>query len=122
MTAAALGGGRDMVDDLGRCDTRVMAGRAIVGIDAKVVKGDARKADKVISDVTRRAVERRRYVITRLPEADFAVMARPAIIDIDAHMIKRRVIKVRGVVTCGAIRRGGQVINQLANGDHIVMT
>ena len=44
------------------CDTRVMAGRTVVVVNAKVVKGNTCKGRKVVGDVARRTVRTRRYV------------------------------------------------------------
>ena len=53
-----------MINDLGRCDTCVVAGGAIVGVYAQVGKGYARKASKVVGVVTRGAIQGRRYMAT----------------------------------------------------------
>lgn len=52
MTGTAFGLCRDVVDYLGRCDTCVMAGCAIVRVYAQVAKSDARKGRVVIDIVT----------------------------------------------------------------------
>ena len=41
-----------MIDYLGRSDTRVMAGRTVIGIYAQMVKAYTRKGDKVVGHVT----------------------------------------------------------------------
>ena len=51
---------RDMINLLRGCDTSVMAGRAIVGIDAHVVKNRAREA---VCRVTNKTILDGRYVI-----------------------------------------------------------
>ena len=98
---------RDVINDLGRCDTCVVAGGAIVGVYAQVGKGYARKAGKVVGIVTGRAIQSRRQMIHRLSNTDLTVMARRAVVDIDTHVIKRRTSKVRSVMARGAIRCRG---------------
>ena len=66
---------RDMTGRLGRCNTSVMAGRAIVGIYAQVVKGDARKARKVKDIVASRAIQVRRKMTAGFANADLTVVA-----------------------------------------------
>lgn len=66
---------RDVAECLARCDTRVMTGCTVVGIDTLVVEGDTRKAVKVAGRVARRAIQTRRYMSQRLSSTDIAVMA-----------------------------------------------
>lgn len=60
-------------------------------------------------------------MIDRLSNTDPTVMASRAVVGIYAHVIKHCTCKVRGVMAYGAIRRGWQVINELANADHSVV-
>ncbi len=57
VTDAALLICRNVINNLGRCDTCVVAGGTIVGVYAQVIKGYARKAGKVVRIVTRRAIQ-----------------------------------------------------------------
>jgi hypothetical protein len=66
---------RDMINDLGRCDTGGMAGCAIAGIYTQVVKGDTRKGGEVVGVMARRAVQDRRQMIQRLSRGDVTIMA-----------------------------------------------
>ena len=66
---------RDVIHDLGCRDTRVMTGRAVVGIYAQVVKGYACKADKIVDVVTGRAIQACRQMIRRFSKTDVTVMA-----------------------------------------------
>jgi hypothetical protein len=110
-----------MVDDLGGCDTRAMARRAIIGVYPQVAKGYARKGRKVVGNVTRRAIQHCRHMIVRLAKTDPAVMASRAVVNIYARVIERRISEVRRVMARDAIGCGGQVIKELADGDQIVM-
>lgn len=65
----------DMIRNLGRCDTRGMAGRAIIGIDTRMVEGYTRKGRKVVGHVAGRAIQACRYVVQRLAEGGITVMA-----------------------------------------------
>ncbi len=124
VTDTALALCRDMVGCLACRDTCVMAGRAVVGIDALVVEGDAGKAAEVAGRVTGRAIQSRRHMVQRLPNSDIAVMALRAIAGIDTRVAKRRRNKAGGGVTIGAILVigvGRYVIWQFADTDHIVV-
>lgn len=64
-----------MINDL-RCRyTGIMAGRTVVGINARVVESDTRKADKVVDVMTGRTIQARRQMIERFSKADVTVMA-----------------------------------------------
>lgn len=112
---------RDVINLLGRRYTGVMASRAIVGVYTQVIEGDTGEARVVVDDMTGRAIQRCRQMIRRLAETDLAVMASRAVVDIDTHVIERHAGEVRGVMAHGAIFAGRQVIDELANGDHIVV-
>jgi hypothetical protein len=97
---------RDVISNLGRCDTCVVAGSAIVGVNAQVGKGYARKGGKVVDIVTGGAIQGRWHMIAGLSDTDLAVMATGTIVDIDTHVIKSRARKVRGVMAHDAILGG----------------
>ena len=96
MADTALSLRRDMINDLGRCDTGGMAGCAIAGIYTQVVKGDTGKGGEVVGVMARRAVQDRRQMIQRLSKGDVTFMAGRAVVGY-TDVIKRRTGKVRGV-------------------------
>jgi len=112
---------RDVISFLGGCDTRAMAGCAIVGVYAQVIKRDARESRKISGVMTGRTIQGRRQMIVGLANTHTIVMARRTVIDIYTHVSKRRGGKVDGVVARGAILVGGYVFRQLAKSDHVVM-
>ena len=121
VTRAAIILGRNVVNALGRRDSCAVAGRAIIRVYSQVAESDAPKTCEVVDIVTRRAIQRRGHVIRRFPDTDSGVMAGAAIVYIDAHVIERRAGEVDGVMADGAIRRRRQVVDELADADHIVM-
>jgi len=64
-----------VVNLLGRCDTGIMAGSAVVCIDAQMVERYTCKCIEVTDIVTIRATQRCWYMVQRLPKADVTVMA-----------------------------------------------
>ena len=107
---------RDMINDLGRCDTGGMAGCAIAGIYTQVVKGDTGKGGEVVGVMARRAVQDRRQMIQRLSKGDVTFMAGRAVVGY-TDVIKRRTSKVDGVMASVAIqeRIGRYVIRQFTH-------
>ena len=122
MADTALSLRRDMINDLGRCDTGGMAGCAIVGIYTQVVKGDTRKGGEVVGVMARRAVQDRRQMIQRLSKGDVTVMAGRAVVGY-ADVVKRRVCKVDGVMAISTIlvEQGWYVIREFTDTAHIVV-
>ena len=105
-------------------DPAVMAGRAVVLIDSQVIEGDPGKTGRIVA-VAGGAIQVRRYVIEGLSKTDVPVMAQGAVSGIDEQVIEGRIGKLGGGMTIGAIlifwiRR--QVIHELADTDHVVVT
>ena len=96
----------DVIQLLGGCDTCVMTGCAVIGIDARVAEGYAGEAGKIVDVVTRRAIQDGRHMTGRLSNTDPPVMARRAVVGIYTHVIKRRARKVHGVMAHGTVRCG----------------
>ena len=60
-------------------------------------------------------------MIDGFSNTDHPVMARRAVIGVDTDVIEHRIAKIRRVMTHGTIRRGWQVIGELADIDDIVV-
>lgn len=116
MADTALSLRRDVINDLGCCDTGGVAGCAITGIYTQVVKGDTRKGGEVAGVMARRAVQDRRQMIQRLSKGDVTLMAGLAVVGY-TDVIKRRTSKVDGVMASVAIQQriGRYVIRQLTH-------
>lgn len=101
-----------------------MAGRAVVLIDAQVIEGDAGKTGRIVA-VAGRAIQGRRHVIEGFSDTDVSVMAQGTVAGIDEQVIEGRIGKFGGGMAIGAIliaRIGRQVIHELADADHVVVT
>ena len=94
---------RDVIDFLGSCDARVMAGCAIVGIYTQVVEGNSREGRKVVDNVTRRTIQGCRHMVGGLSDTDPAIMAKSTVVGVDTHVIECRTDEVRRVVAHDAI-------------------
>lgn len=65
----------NMINRLGRCDTRIMAGCTVVRIYTRMIKGNARKGGVVRRYMARRTIHAGRYMIQRLTRCNITVMA-----------------------------------------------
>ena len=95
---------RDVINLLGRCNARVVAGGAIAAHYVRVMGKSARECIKAVVDiVARRTVLVRRYMTQRLACADITVMAGQAVAGICTCVVKRRTSKVGGVMANSTI-------------------
>jgi hypothetical protein len=122
VTLTAFSLRRDMINDLGCCDTGGMAGCAIAGIYTQVVKADTRKGGEVVGVMARRAIQACRQMVQGLSKGDVTVMAGRAVVGY-AGVVKRCICKVNGVMAIGTIlvEQGWYVIRQFTDTGHIVV-
>ena len=114
-----------MINALRRRDTGGVTGCTIVGVDARMVVGDACKGSEVRGDVARRTIQAGRYMTQMLARRNVTVMTQRAITGIDTRVVEYHTGKRHGVMTIDAVlagRIGRYVIQQLANTDHVVVT
>jgi len=114
----------NVIDLFGSCYAGIMAGGAVVLIDAQVIEADAGKTGRIVA-VAGGAIQGRRYVIDWLSDTDVAVMAQGAVAGIDEQVIEGRIGKFSGGMAVDAIlivRIGRHVIHEFADADHVVMT
>ncbi len=127
MTDAAFNLCRDVINLLGRCNTRVVAGRTITAHNnILTMHKSASECTKavVVSVVAGRTVQVRHYMTNRLTSTDIAIMAGQAVAGICACVVKRHSCKVGGVMANGAVLivgTGRYVIRQFTDTNRVVM-
>ena len=115
---------RDMINAFRRRYTGGVTGRAIVGVDARMVVGDTRKSGEVRGDVARRTIEARRNMTRMLAKRNVTVMAQLAIPGIDTRVVEYCTGERYGVMTVDAvlvIGIGGYVIVEFTDTDAVIV-
>lgn len=122
MASAAVVLGRNVICRFRRSDTRGMASGAVVLVDSCVAVQDSSEAAEIADVMAVRAIQIRRHVIPRLSRADAAVVTGSAVAGVYADVIEDRTLEVNGIVANDAVFRRRQVIIELADRDHVVVT